>query len=458
MTTIVYSLLCFRCITLTDLSTIYLDIGMPSILQHHLISRSHRSDNHYPIIFAVLGSVIVMCGVFWGCILPKWDRNNRRSAQTRYNSTVTKTDLPARASRDSFVFPPHPAVVLPLNKDRLSAGQARECQPTVIPIYDPRTRSPFSSTPRTWSCQPLRPNVVKTGGLGLPTTRGKNSQNDNSGWRRSRPHQGTELTHYDAPPKTTSDLLTRSAASSSVPARTAKKFCLVPRSAGLPPQKPKAARLAAKNPIFRYSRRRNSSAFPSSISAAGGQELGRTPFPDFRDHQDVNGKSIYDQDPTTCVPNSVDSGVLGIVRFPNLVEIATPTKSDMSARATDNDFSPPEMSAYPGISKLVPSRRLKYQVPLSRTRGASCIDTNLETKTTLQTDEIDHSRTLARDAPRPVSGARTLPVEKSYLIPRLAPPVSRSPFAMIETKMSSPSKLDIEVDILLVTLPSTLTT
>jgi hypothetical protein len=352
---------------------------MPTLPRHQLRARNSTPERTYPIIFAVLGFVILLGVVFWACVLPKWKQKHKKPVQTRYNTGSPKTSLPTPMSKErevSFVFPPHPAVVIPQKRHRLAANQAQGCKSTSGPVYDPQTRSPFSSKPRTGSGQPRIAMLTKS--------KADISRVDN------------EPAEYDPLPQTTLDLRPGSH-------KMSQRYSSVLWPANASSQKRGATRPSAKRPKFVF----------QIFHCVKGPHQERRPgiphSPPPRTSNDVEGTNSRISTRRKVKPTFNDSQLDRPPQKGTLIKNKSFAKpldgiSKLPTYYEPIAFEPRSARvSYPGVSNLVPSRRLRKHVLPSRARGEACEDARLDqSRHPLQ--KIGDNTMQARSVHRSLSG------------------------------------------------------
>lgn len=228
---------------------------MAPIPQHQLVRRSTSTDGHLAVIFAVVGSAIIVGGVLWGYLIPKWQAKHRKPVQTRHNGMgeISSND---KASKPTFelpiVFPPHPAVVIPIDKLRTSKEPICPDNMSSILVYDPRTQSPFPGN-GSW-----RPTTLQ-----IPT---RKSSKDTNLLQQSTylkpPLPSHRHTCSDAPCAVATDAKIDRAQHRCI--KSGRSLLFVARAAGAPPPKRRLARPASDGSHYELSNGARSHLLPTS--------------------------------------------------------------------------------------------------------------------------------------------------------------------------------------------------
>lgn len=408
---------------------------MPLVSHHPLLPRSTTSNSHYAIIFAVLATVLVIGGVLWGYLIPKWQRNKRTAVQTRYNCIKGTNKRRVQSDHDlelHVVFPPHPAVVVPLTKKRTSNGQLPYPHSSCVPVYDPRTYSPFPNTYRAPSCRPWASNASLRGKDTLEMS--KPIYLHPARLRQSQPHKlitPTEARTLHAA-RSTSERHPHVGYNGDDGTRNVRHSLFVARSAGAPPIKPKAARLASNlsrpdMPSENEPDIVTTSAFP----ATNNSDHQRSARHDSDHHIDINYYAIAEEGDermseegsfnvakkSIYTPGQPGFGFGNVFETPSSPGTATSTRFGSSTnRARYDDSTPltgPNSSAfrprvqtgfYPGISHLVPSRRFKNYSSTTTFGQTPLEDRNSESDSRLSSEQFHVLNDYEIIGHRPVSG------------------------------------------------------
>ncbi len=398
---------------------------MPPLPRRQLVPRNSTSDRHYAIIFALVGAVVVICGILWGYFLPKWREKRQKPVQTRYNCNGGTTKHPIRSDHDlelPVIFPPHPAVVVPLAKKRKSNTQVHVPTPNLIPVYDPRSQSPFLNTPRAASCRPSTSEVStrkKTAlsaskPIYLHTARLQRSYSQNPTIGQAAANTRSTSTRHRELGYIQEDSLAQGRCS-----------LLVPRSAGAPPVKPKATRLASEKLKYQLPSRKIpatlSASSLSTVTASDCQDLPRRQsdrdlYPRATDvgERTVKEATLNSTKKPICTPGQVRFGFHNIFETPSSLGTATTTRFSSSPNPLHPDSTPltaPNSSGlqprggpgpYPGISKLVPSKRFKDYVATAS--STPCRDAISGAISCLSTEKAYDQTHILGIGHRPVSG------------------------------------------------------
>jgi hypothetical protein len=120
---------------------------MAPVLTQDATRRDSGTGKAISIVFAVISFFVVVACIPWGYFIPKWRYRCGRPSWTRFNcicgAAKYRLSTPPKAPRYVPRFPSHPGVRC-LQKD---------CS---LPIYDPRTETPFPNSPRTSEIVNLR--------------------------------------------------------------------------------------------------------------------------------------------------------------------------------------------------------------------------------------------------------------------------------------------------------------
>jgi hypothetical protein len=408
---------------------------MPPVRQLRLTPRSSESDSHYGIIFAVLGSVIVIGGIAWGFFLPRWRKTHRTPVQTRYNS-IGRTSKPKTPPGNELelpiIFPPHPAVVVPFDKQPTSIVQLQVRVPNSIPVYDPRTHSPFPNTPRPESTRLLMSHKSMKDKTAISGSTPMNLHSDRL--QRSQSYNPANLKHGDASPNTW-NLLKGNAEAGVTEAnkmKHGKRSLLVPRSAGAPPPKPDVAQSGPEKSRYKIPSRKEHSMIPpvkNSVANASnykgrpgwkaGEDVDSTICPRPAGFADgiLKEKASKNMQKPVRTPGQAGLGFHNIFETPSSLGTATSARFWSSANRAHNEYTPPtgpnssairpviNVDCYPGISKLVPSRRFKDSI--ATTKEDPCRDTSSEAISRVSSEDTHGSGNILRSNHRPLSGIVT---------------------------------------------------
>jgi hypothetical protein len=403
---------------------------MSPLPQNQLLPRRSTPHNHYAIIFGVLGSVIVIGCVIWGYYLPKWRKKHRRPVQTRYNCIRRAPNRGTEPEHDlelPVIFPPHPAVAGPFSKKRGSTAPHSVRDPQTIPVYDPRTLSPFLNTPRSTSCRPLTMDVSMRDKT--PSSASKTAKLHNARLQQRSHARGNALP--DVPGTWGRQEKFNSEEHSKRP--SSRHLLLVARPAGAPPAKSKLARPTLE--ISRYPaliQKGHASFVASTPSASDAADEQTSPGHDQR-HQlsseiyskaGKTGNSTTEQDRSKGVGNSVSTvdqaglGVNNLLQTPSSPATATTRRFGSStSRGNDSTLPTPSGSSavqprgcsgiYPGTSNLVPSRRFKDYMPPWRSRETIWADVGVQADSCFSFEDTIDSIHMPRSSHRSVSGIST---------------------------------------------------
>ncbi len=260
---------------------------MPPITRRQPQRRSSSAHSRYAIIFAVVGSVILISGLLWGYFLPKWRRKRQRPVQTRYNSIGGARKQKAQPDRDlelPVLFPPHPAVVVPLKGKRQPKDSGRVPRSSSIPLYDPLNQSPFPNTPRAGCSRPLPADVLLKYKTAVPATKPTSQQTTRL--HRSQSHNTPIAVYGCAFPSSRSTSIGHARTKYAHNNSTNNGRCsfLVARSAGAPPARSKAAGKTPEESRHHSEGQKVpttfSENFPSAITASDHQRLSKRNCPD----------------------------------------------------------------------------------------------------------------------------------------------------------------------------------
>jgi hypothetical protein len=403
---------------------------MPPLPQNQLLPRRSTPNNHYAIIFGVLGSVIVIGCIIWGYCLPKWRKKHRRPVQTRYNCIRRAPNRGIEPEDDlelPVIFPPHPAVAVPFNKKRGSTAPHSVRDPQTIPVYDPRTLSPFLNKPRSASCRPLTMDVSmrdetlsparKTAKLHTARLQQRNHARGSAlpdvpgTWRRQEKFNNEE--HSGRP--------------------SSRHLLLVARPAGAPPAKSKLARPSLE--ISRYPAliQKGHTSFIASTPSASDAADEQTSAGHDQRHQlsseiyskaGETGNSTIEQEwskgmcKPVCTVDQAGLGVHNLLQTPSSPATATTRRfSSSTSRGNDSTLPTPSGSSavqprgcggiYPGTSNLVPSRRFKDYLPTWRSRETTWADVGAQADPCFSFEDTIHSIHIPRSGLRSVSGIST---------------------------------------------------
>lgn len=407
---------------------------MPPISQRQLVPRSRDSDSHYAIVFAVLGSVILISGVVWGYLLPKWRKRHRRPVQTRYNC-VGGTRNPRNQSDQDLelpvIFPPHPAVVVPSNKQRRSESQCRVHYSSSVPVYDPRTQSPFPKSPRAASCRPMTSGVSIRNRTAVPASKPINLHS--ARLQRGQSHRSWCPHHGNALPdsRSTCTAHTKVGYTQYDSMNDGRCSFLVARSAGAPPVKPKNARLALEKSRYQPPGRKvtatlSDSTF-SAVNALEHSDLPRRntshefnikPHPRTANIGDklMEHEILNDMKKQSRTPCQAGFGFDNIFETPSSPGTVTTTRFDSSGNRAHCDSTPPtgpsssavqprgRIDPYPGISKLIPSRRFKDHIATTEMERTAWTEVVSDANSRLSSEDAHKADYIFRIGHRPVSG------------------------------------------------------
>lgn len=401
---------------------------MSPLPQHQLSRRTISSEERYTVAFAVLGSVILACGVLWGYFIPKWRKKRERPVPTRYNCIGNGNNPKANRKVDSehdlelpVIFPPHPAVVVPLSKKAESNAQPRVYNHTSILVYNPQIQSPFPNTPRPAVCRPLASEVLTK--TVPPPSKAKSLHSARV--QQSQPRIAAKSIHRLPLPTTPNPFQRQRIGNLAQHNNTKgdKRSLLVPRPAGAPPAKPPTARLASAKskheiPIWEDPVQLSSSP-PNLISIGDYKNLKQGQGRAIASHPPgVQNKSANEisnsMNQSACTPAQASPGIRNIFETPSSLETCTTSRLDSFVKHGHAEFTPPTApgssalqievnNLYPGATKLVPSRRFKDYVPALKKTATPSTDTILEGSSTLL-EEVHDSHQVPRDGNRPTSG------------------------------------------------------
>ena len=110
---------------------------MPVIAATHLHARNTGTSATFSAVFAAIGFVVVASCIGWAYLWPRWQNRHPRPSSTRFNCIggAAKYSTPPRYAPR---FPAHPAV-----------RGLRKCPSQGVPLYNPRTETPFPNSPQT---------------------------------------------------------------------------------------------------------------------------------------------------------------------------------------------------------------------------------------------------------------------------------------------------------------------
>jgi hypothetical protein len=407
---------------------------MPPTPRSQLIPRSRDSESHYAIIFAVLGAVILIGGVLYGYFLPRWRKRCGSSVQTRYNcfgSTRNHQIQPHYDLELPVIFPPHPAVVVPLNRRSKLDAQGLLHYSSSVPVYDPRTQSPFPSTPKTGSCRPTTSSISIRNRIAGPTSKPRKLHNARlyrpqspkswcpdfeNAWPASQctstGHKKVGYTRYDSMNKGTCSFL-------------------VARSAGAPPVRPKNAQLASGKSRYRPPGQKDAALF-SDYNFPAVNALDHPSLPKRNPNREVKSKLYLrttilsdtvmkqetpkDEEKPMRTPCQAGFGFDNVFETPSSPGTVTTTQFGSSGIRAHCDSTPPtgpnssaiqpqgSVYPYPGISKLVPSRRFKDYITSTKLGRTPCTEVVSETRSRVSSECAHESKHIVRIGHRPVSG------------------------------------------------------
>jgi hypothetical protein len=408
---------------------------MGPVPRHQLFTRSGSSESHYAIVFAVLGSVIVIGGVLWGYFLPKWREKRRRPVQTRYNCIAITTNHQRHSEHGlelPIIFPPHPAVVVPLNKRRGSRSHVHYS--SSIPVYDPRTHSPFPNALRAGSCRQWTSDVSIKPSTAVSACKMINRHD--AKLQRAQAPPSTNSAHGQALPRPRSMSTTNAKVSCSPEdnSKRGRRSLLVARSAGAPPVNSKAGKLVSDKSRYKIPSRKASATFSASISSAVGapdhQNLPKVneshqlnsshcPSAEKVDGMLTKARTLNAVEKPVSTPSQNVFGFRNIFETPSSPGTVTTTRFGSSTNRAHYDSTPPTgpnssalqprggIDSFPGISKLVPSRRFKSHLATTGPRQIQCTDDGSEANLRLSSEEAHGLRHMRRNYHRPVSGIWT---------------------------------------------------
>jgi hypothetical protein len=120
---------------------------MAPVLTQDATRRNSGTGKTISIVLAVISFFVVAACVLWGYFIPKWRHRCGRPSWTRFNcicgAAKYRLNTPPKAPRYVPRFPSHPGV----------RGLQKDCS---LLIYDPRTETPFPTSPRTSEIVNLR--------------------------------------------------------------------------------------------------------------------------------------------------------------------------------------------------------------------------------------------------------------------------------------------------------------
>lgn len=397
--------------------------------------RSTSSSSRYAIIFAVLGSVILLGGVLWGYLLPRWRRKHQRPVRTRYNSIEGRRNQQAQPDHDfelPVIFPPHPAVVVPLNKKRQPKDPGRVPCSSSIPVYDPRNMSPFPNTPIAGCSRPLTADVSLKYKSVVPVT--KPTSLHAVRLRRSQSHSTPIAIYGSAFPSSRSTSVRRANTKYVHHNSTNNGGCsfLIARSAGAPPARSKAASKVPEGSRHHTEDRRAPTTFPEdtqlAITASRYQHLSgrdRLRVCECNVAAGIKDRIIKEQlsrdrKGPLCTPFRSGFDCHDIFETPSSRGTTNTTRFDSSTHCIHVNSTPPTgpnssiiqpqhgISPYPGISKLVPSRQFSHQIATTKARRTPSADVVLE-GSSVSSGEAHESNHPFMRGHRPVSGIELYP-------------------------------------------------
>lgn len=403
---------------------------MPPIPRRQLVRRSSSSNSRYAIIFAVLGSVVLLGGVLWGYWLPRWRRKHQRPVQTRYNSIEGTRKQHAQSDHDlelPVIFPPHPAVVLPLNKKRQPKDPGRVPCSSSIPVYDPRTQSPFPNTLSAGCSRPLTADISSKYKSVVPET--KPTSLHAVRLRRSQSHNTPIAIYGSAFPGSRSTSVRRANTKYVHNNSTNNGGCsfLIARSAGAPPARSKAAGKVPEGSRHRTENRRAPTTFAEDTQSAIApsryqhqSERDRLGGCECNVAAGVKDKAVREQmsrdrKGPLCTPFRSGFYCHDIFETPSSRGTITTTRFDSSTNRVHVSSTPPTgpnssiiqpqhgISPYPGISKLVPSRKFSHHIATTKARRTPSADVVLEGSSVSFGDAHESNHPFVRGH-RPLSG------------------------------------------------------
>jgi hypothetical protein len=408
-------------------------IKMSPTLRSQSMSQSRHSDSRYAIIFAVLGAIILVGGVLYGYFLPKWRKRCGSSVQTRHNC-FGAGNCQTRLHNDfelPVIFPPHPAVVVPLNRRSKLHAQGRVRYSSYVPVYDPRTQSPFPSTPEMGSCLPATSDVFTTRRNAGPKSKSKKvrdarlkrTQSPKSwcpGFETAWPTSRCTSTAYKKVGYTGYDSMNKGTCS-----------FLVARSAGAPPTRPKRARLAVQKSRYSPPSKKAAAVFSHSTFPTV-NTLDHSSLPKRNPKREVSSKlcpmtailrdaikneaEAKDEKTLIHTPCQAGFGFDNVFETPSSPGTVTTTQFGSSGTRALCDSTPPTgpnssaiqpqgwVDPYPGISKLVPSRRFKDYMKSTKMMRTPCTEVVSETRSRVSSECAHESKVMVRTGHRPVSG------------------------------------------------------
>ena len=120
---------------------------MALVLTRGISPRDTSTGKTFSIVFAIIAFFVVAVCIVWGYFIPKWRFKHKRPSSTRLQGIggvpVYGPSTPSRAPKYVSHFPSHPGV----------RGLHKASS---LPIYNPRTETPFSSSPRNIETVHLR--------------------------------------------------------------------------------------------------------------------------------------------------------------------------------------------------------------------------------------------------------------------------------------------------------------
>jgi hypothetical protein len=408
---------------------------MPPLQSHRLIPRNGSSNDQYSVIFGVIGAAILIGGLLWGYYLPRWKVKRLKPVQTRYDCIGSSAKPNVRSKPDlqlPVMFPPHPAVVVPFHKKRKSDSQFRAGQQSSIPVYDPRTHSPFPNTLKGGSFRPLDADDLTNKKIAIPARRPTNLHR--ARLQQSQFHKSTARSPSHGLPEARTALQKEHKAGhiqhhsmKGSGSSMSGNSMLVARSAGAPPPKPKRALLASQKPPYGIPIRRAHTTFSKSIPPANKSGTQQSMPSHVNRSQLHNGSE--DQLGDTAIKEELSHGIEAAAGTPDQARLRIrnvfETPSSPGTAITTRFYSSPsqplcnstpltapnssavqprgEKTTFPGVTKLVPSRRLKNYIPTSAC-GRTSVTSAVSESNSCTSSEGVHSSDHVRIGYRPVSG------------------------------------------------------
>lgn len=338
---------------------------MVPIPRHLLVRRGSIAHGRYAIIFAVLASFIILGGILWGCFVPKWRRRHQKPARTRHNGWRTTQNAQTESKHDfelPVMFPPHPAVIIPVDGKRTLDDHSSDHNLSPILVYDPRTQSPFPYIPGIGSCLPLTLEIPKRR-TSKPANLHAARLQHSALYKSSHSPRGHGLSNI--PSSRTRNLKAGQIQPKSI--RYGRSALFVARSAGAPPPRKKPAAPALKKSQHQLATLKDLDNLPasgSSATRAADEMAGPRPDIGYQIEElfvskplQTPGQARYDARnifETPSSPETVATSHFGT--SPNHLHLNSTPLTGPSSVAVQNGGNG---SAYPGISKLVPSRRFE---------------------------------------------------------------------------------------------------